>query len=581
MSDRPHAAAGSKAETPAEARTEGPDFIRVLIAKDIAEGKNGGRVHTRFPPEPNGFLHIGHAKAICLNFGVAEENGGKCNLRFDDTNPAKEDPAYVDAIKKDIRWLGFDWDDREFHASDYYQQLYEWAQHLIREGKAYVCSLTEEQTREYRGTVQEAGRPSPDRDRSVEESLDLFTRMRAGEFADGKYTLRAKIDMAAANMKMRDPLMYRIRHTPHHRTGEDWPIYPFYDFAHGQSDAIEGITHSLCTLEFSDNRELYNWYIDNIPVPSQPKQTEFARLNLTYTIMSKRKLLRLVEEGVVDGWDDPRMPTLAGYRRKGYAPEAIREFCNRIGVAKYKGVVDIQLLEHCMREAANATAPRVMAVLKPLRLVIENYPEGQVEEIEAENNPEDPGAGVRKLPFSREVYVERDDFREDAPRKWFRLAPGKEVRLKHAYLVTCNEAIKDASGEVVELRCTYDPESTGGAAPDGRKVRGTLHWVSAEQAIDAEVRLYDHLFKDPLPGGTTDGGDFMEDLNPDSLEVLRCKVEPSLATAEPGSRVQFLRHGYFAVDRDGAKVGMPVFNRTVPLRDSWAKLEQKLSAGGS
>ena len=561
-------AAASEAE-------ESLDFIRSIVAEDIAKNTHDGRVHTRFPPEPNGYLHIGHAKSILLNHGIAQEFGGKFNLRFDDTNPEKEDVEYVEAIKRDMRWLGADWADREFYASDYFDQLYEWARHLIREGKAYVCSSSEEEIREYRGTVTQPGKPSPYRERPAEESLDLLERMKNGEFPDGAHTVRARIDMAHPNMKMRDPLIYRIRRQPHHRTADRWNIYPMYDYAHGQSDAIEGITHSICTLEFEVNRPLYDWFIDNLPVPYRPRQYEFARLNLTYTVMSKRRLLQLVESERVSGWDDPRLPTLSGMRRRGYTLEAIRDFCDRIGVAKRDSMVDIALLEHCLREDLNRRAPRVMAVLRPLRLVITNYPEGQVENIECVNNPEDPEAGTREVPFSRVLHVERGDFREDPPRKWFRLAPGREVRLKHAYFVTCNEVIKDEqTGEVVELRCTYDPASRGGSSPDGRKVKGTLHWVSAEHAADAEVRLYDHLFTERDPMGA--GGEFESFLNPDSLEVLTgCKLEPGLAGARPGYFCQFMRHGYFCVDNVDTTSDRQVFNRSVSLRDSWAKIEKK------
>jgi glutaminyl-tRNA synthetase len=548
------------------------DFIRTIVAEDIENGKHGGRVHTRFPPEPNGYLHIGHAKSICLNFGVAGEYGGLCNLRFDDTNPATEEVEYVESIKHDIRWLGFDWSDREYYASDYFERLYEFAEQLITKGKAYVCDLGEEEIREYRGTVTSPGRNSPGRERSVEENLDLFRRMRAGEFPDGSRVLRAKIDMASPNMKMRDPLLYRIRRARHYRTGDKWCIYPFYDWAHGQCDSIEGITHSLCTLEFDNNRELYEWFIRELGIfPS--RQIEFARLNLSHTVMSKRRLLRLVKEGYVAGWDDPRMPTLSGMRRRGYTPEAIRAFAERVGVARRDNLVDISLLEYHIREDLNRRTPRVMAVLRPLRVVIENYPEGQVEEVEALNNPEDPGAGTRTVPFSRVVFIESDDFREDPPKKYFRLSPGAEVRLKHAYYITCSGVVKDDDGTVVELRCTYDPESRGGGTPDGRRVKGTLHWVSEAHALDAEVRLYDHLLSVADPTAH-EGGDFTSLLNPDSLETLTgCKVEPSLGVHEPGTSFQFLRHGYFVVDPDSAP-GRLVFNRTVSLRDSWAKIEK-------
>jgi len=556
---------------------ENLDFIRAMVKADVEAGVNGGRVHTRFPPEPNGYLHIGHSKAILTNWNIAQEFGGKFNLRFDDTNPEKEDTEYVEAIKKDVRWLGADWEDREFFASDYFDQLYGWAQHLIREGKAYVCSLNEAEIREFRGTVTEAGRPSPDRERPAEESLDLFARMKDGEFDEGAYTLRAKIDMAHANMKMRDPLIYRIRKIPHHRTGDTWNIYPLYDFAHGQSDAIEGITHSLCTLEFEVNRPLYDWFIQNLPVPFESHQTEFARLNLTYTVMSKRKLKNLVDDGVVNGWDDPRMPTLSGLRRLGYTSTSIQRFAETVGLAKRNSTVDLDLLKWSLREELNRTADRVMAVLRPLKVVITNYPEGQVEDLECVNNPEDESAGTRMVPFSREIWIERDDFREEAPRKFFRLKPGKEVRLKHAYFITCDEVIKDDSGEVVELRCSYDPESRGGQSPDGRKVKGTLHWVSVQHAVEAEVRLYDNLFREPFP---EEGGDFMDNLNPDSLEVLTdTKLEPGLAGSAEGYRCQFMRTGYFFIDSEDSKPEKMVFNRTVTLKDAWAKLESRGKTG--
>jgi glutaminyl-tRNA synthetase len=549
------------------------NFIRDIIEEDLRTGKFGGRVHTRFPPEPNGYLHIGHAKSICLNFGLAEDYGGLYNLRFDDTNPTKEEVEYVESIKEDIRWLGFDWEDREFYASDYFEQLYEWAVQLIKKGKAYVCDLSADQVREYRGTLTKPGKESPYRNRSVEENLDLFERMRAGEFPDGSRTLRAKIDMAHPNVVMRDPVMYRILHETHHRTGDEWCIYPMYDWAHGQSDSIEGITHSICTLEFENNRQLYNWYLDALEI-YHPQQIEFARLNLNYTVMSKRMLLRLVEQGVVSGWDDPRMPTISGLRRRGYTPEAIRNFCDRIGVAKANSVVDLAMLEHAIREDLNKRAPRVLGVLRPLRVVIDNYPEDLVEEMECINNPEDASMGTRKVPFSRVLYLEREDFREDPPKKWFRLAPGREVRLRYAYFVTCVDVVKDENGEVVELHCTYDPATRGGDSPDGRKVRGTLHWVSAAHSLPAEVRLYDQLFLKPDPGDVEEGSDFTVNLNPNSLEVLTsCRVEPSLAGAAPGSRYQFERQGYFCVDPDSS-AGMLVFNRTVPLRDTWAKIER-------
>jgi glutaminyl-tRNA synthetase len=558
---------------------ENLDFIRSRVRADLAAGRNGGRVHTRFPPEPNGYLHIGHTKAILLNYGIAQEFGGRFNLRFDDTNPEKEDVEYVDAIKDDIRWLGADWEDREFYASDYFGTLYEWAQHLIRQGKAYVCSLTEEQVREWRGTVKIPGRPSPDRDRPAAESLDLLERMKNGEFPEGAYTLRAKIDMAHANMKMRDPLLYRIKRMPHHRTGDAWNIYPMYDFAHGQSDAIEGITHSICTLEFEVNRPLYDWFIENLPVPHKPQQIEMARLNLTYTVMSKRKLLQLVKEGHVSGWDDPRMPTVRGLRRRGYTPSAIRQLSERVGVAKRNSTVDYALLEWCIRDELNRSADRVMAVLRPLKVVITNYPEGEVEWLEAENNPEDPSRGTRRIPFSRELWIEQDDFREDAPAKFFRLKPGGEVRLKHAYFIRCDEVVKDAAGTVVELRCSYDPASRGGESPDGRKVKGTLHFVEAGHAVEAEVRLYDHLFREPFP---EEGPGFLANLNPGSLEVLPgCKLEPGLAQLQAEDRVQFMRHGYFFVDPVDSRPGRPVFNRTVTLKDTWAKLEAKGGPAGA
>jgi glutaminyl-tRNA synthetase len=557
-------------------RTEPTDFIRAMIAEDIKNNKHGGRVATRFPPEPNGYLHIGHAKSICLNFGIAEETGGTCNLRFDDTNPTKEEEEYVESIKEDVRWLGYDWEDREYYASDYFETLYEYAVQLAKEGKAYVDSLSAEEIRRHRGTLTEPGKESPYRNRSVEENLHLFERMKAGEFEDGTHVLRAKIDMAASNLNMRDPTMYRIRKVPHHRTGDRWCIYPMYDWAHGQSDFIEGITHSLCTLEFEDHRPLYDWYLEQLRADPRPYQTEFARLNLSYTVMSKRKLLRLVKEGYVSGWDDPRMPTIVGMRRRGYTPKSIRTFCDRIGVAKRDSTVDVALLEHSVREDLNQCAPRVMGVLRPLRVVIENYPEGKVEELDAVNNPEDPEAGTRKVPFSGVVYIERDDFREDPPKKYFRLAPGREVRLRYAYFITCVDYTKDENGEVVELRCTYDPATRGGSAPDGRRVKATLHWVSAAHALEAEVRLYDRLFIKEDPDDTEEGKDFTDNLNPDSLEVLSsCGVEPSLAGARPEDRVQFERMGYFCVDRDTTDEKL-VFNRTVSLRDTWAKIEQKM-----
>ena len=558
------------------------DFIREIIAEDLRTGSRGGRVHTRFPPEPNGYLHIGHAKSICLNFGVAAEFGGLCNLRYDDTNPTKEDVEYVESIESDVRWLGFDWDARKFYASDYFEALYSYAEGLIRDRKAYVDSLTADEIRDYRGTLTEPGRNSPYRDRSVEENLDLFHRMRAGEFPDGAHVLRAKIDMASPNMNMRDPTLYRIRHAAHHRTGDLWCIYPTYDYAHPISDAIEGITHSLCTLEFEDHRPLYDWMIENTSGRTEqttplarPRQIEFARLNLNYTIMSKRKLLALVERKVVSGWDDPRMPTIAGLRRRGCPPEAIRDFCARIGVAKKENVVDVALLEHTVREDLNRRARRALAVVRPLRAVIENYPEDREEYIEALNNPEDPAAGTRRLPFSRDVYIERDDFMEDPPKKFFRLSPGSEVRLRHAYILKCERVVKDASGKVTELRCTYDPDSLSGPTAT-RRVKGTIHWVSARHAVSAEVRLYDRLFRSPDPGES--GRDPLSDLNPDSLErLLDCKVEPALAVAEPGERFQFERLGYFCVDPD-SRSGTPVFNRTVTLKDSWARISARTSS---
>jgi glutaminyl-tRNA synthetase len=548
------------------------DFIREAVAHDL-ESDRYNYVRTRFPPEPNGYLHIGHAKAFTIDFGVAEDFGGQYNLRFDDTNPVAEEAHYAEAQKEDIRWLGYDWGDREFWASDYFDQLYEWAVQLIKDGKAYVDSLSPEEIKEYRGGFGEPGRDSPYRDRSIEENLDLFERMRAGEFAEGEHVLRAKIDMQSGNMNLRDPVMYRILHAEHHRTGNKWCIYPMYDWAHGQSDSIEGVTHSFCDLGYEDHRPLYDWFVEQLGI-FHPRQIEFARLNLSHTVLSKRFLLQLVEEGLVDGWDDPRMPTLAGMRRRGYTPEAIRDFMDRIGVAKNESLVDMALLDHCLRDDLNRRAPRVMGVLRPLRLVILNYPEGQVEQMEAINNPEDESAGSRLLPFSRVLYVEQEDFREDPPKKWFRLAPGREVRLKHGYFVTCVDVIKDEAGKVIELHCTYDPESRGGASPDGRRVRGTLHWVSAEHAVDAEVRLYDRLFAVPDPMDVPEDQDWKESLNPDSLQILTgCKVEPGLAGAEPGSRVQFLRMGYFCVDPGSTSENL-VFNETVGLRDTWAKIEQ-------
>jgi glutaminyl-tRNA synthetase len=550
-------------------------FIRDIVAEDRRQNKNDGRVVTRFPPEPNGYLHIGHAKSICLNFGLAAENNGVCHLRFDDTNPTKEDVEYVESIQEDVRWLGFEWHDKLFYASDYFEQLYQYAVQLIKAGKAYVCSLSPEEMREYRGTLTEPGKDSPYRTRSVAENLDLFERMRAGEFPEGAHTLRAKIDMASGNLNMRDPVMFRILHATHHRTGDKWCIYPMYDYAHCVSDAIEGITHSICTLEFEDHRPLYDWFLDALQTPCHPQQIEFARLNLSYTLMSKRKLLQLVNQRHVSNWDDPRMPTISGLRRRGYTPESIRAFCERIGVAKRDSVVDIALLEHCLREDLNKRAQRVMAVLRPLRVVIDNYPTGQVEEMEAVNNPEDSSMGTRQVPFSRVLYIEHEDFREDPPRQFFRLAPGREVRLRYAYYITCTGVVKDErTGEVVELRCTYDPATRGGWAPDGRQVKSTIHWVSAAHAIPVQVRLYDHLFLNPDPGADEDGGDLAKSLNPKSLEVLRgCQLEPSLAGATPGSRYQFERQGYFCVDLD-TRPGALVFNRTVTLRDTWARIEK-------
>ena len=554
------------------------NFIQDIIAADLENNKHGGKVLTRFPPEPNGCLHIGHAKSICLNFGLAARNGGLCNLRFDDTNPSKEEVEYVESIKRDVHWLGFDWGDRQFYASDYFEQFYQYAVQLIRMGKAYVCDLSPEQMREYRGTLTEPGKESPYRNRTVEENLELFSRMRAGEFPDGSRVLRAKIDMASGNVNMRDPVIYRILKAEHHRTGSRWCIYPMYDFAHCLSDSIEGITHSICTLEFEDHRPLYNWFLDQLETPCHPQQIEFARLNLSYTIMSKRKLLQLVEQERVNGWDDPRMPTLAGLRRRGYTPEAIRDFCDRIGVAKRDSTVDLALLEHCLREDLNRRARRFMGVLRPLKVVIDNYPEDQVEELEAVNNPEDPAAGKRLVPFSRELYIERDDFMEEPVKKFFRLAPGREVRLRYAYYVTCERVVKDENtGEITEIHCTYDPQTRGGSSPDGRKVKGTIHWVSAAHARDAEVRLYDRLFTVADPDAAGDGGDFTDFLNPDSLEILSgTKVEPALAAAASEDLpFQFERLGYFCVDSRDSKADFLVFNRAVTLRDSWAKKVKK------
>lgn len=547
------------------------DFIRAIIDEDIKSGKYSGRVETRFPPEPNGYLHIGHAKAISLDFGVAGEYNGACHLRFDDTNPVKEDVEYINSIQEDVKWLSFDWGKHLYYASDYFGQFYDYAVELIKNGKAYVCDLNADEIKEYRGTLLEPGRNSPYRSRPAEENLELFEKMRKGDFPDGKCVLRAKIDMAHPNLNMRDPALYRIKHASHHRTGDKWCIYPMYDYAHCISDALENITHSLCTLEFEIHRELYDWVLDNISIKAHPRQIEFARLELTYTVLSKRKLLQLVDEKHVSGWDDPRMPTLSGLRRRGYTPEAIREFCGRIGIAKTNSTVDLSLLEYCLREDLNRRCPRVMAVIDPLKVVIDNYPEDKTEEFDAENNPEDPSAGARKVPFSRVVYIERDDFRENPPKEFFRLSPGKEVRLKHAYYITCEKAVKDEkTGEIKELRCKYDPESRGGGTPDNRKVKSTLHWVSQKHAIETEVRLYGNLFTKANP---EEGGDFRDNINPDSLKVVAgVKAEPGLKSAKPGSRWQFMRHGYFCVDPDSAK-GKLIFNRTVTLRDTWKKIE--------
>jgi glutaminyl-tRNA synthetase len=562
-----------------EGKSDQPDaapalnFIQEIVEEHNRTGRFGGRVHTRFPPEPNGYLHIGHAKSICLNYGLAKRYGGKFNLRYDDTNPVKEDIEYVDSIREDVRWLGADWEDREFYAADYFDQLYEWAEQLIKAGKAYVCDLSAEEVARHRGDIK-GGKESPYRNRSVEENLDLFRRMKAGEFPDGSRTLRAKIDMNSPNFNMRDPVMYRILHAEHHRSGDKWCVYPTYDWAHGQSDSIEKITHSICTLEFENHRPLYDWYIQSLGIYA-PQQIEFARLNLSYTVLSKRRLIQLVQEKHVKGWDDPRMPTICGFRRRGYTPEAIRKFCERIGVSKYDGIIDVSWLEDALREDLNRRAPRVMGVLRPLRVVIENYADGQTEELEAINNPEDPSAGTRKVPFGRVLYIEQDDFRENPPKDFFRLAPGREVRLRYAYFIKCTSVVKDpASGAVVELRCTYDPATRGGNAPDGRKVKATIHWVSAAHAVDAEVRLYDHLFTKPDPDDVPEGQDYRANLNPTSLAVLTgCKLEPSLAAAGPGSRYQFERLGYFCIDAD-SRPGAVVFNRTVTLRDTWAKIEK-------
>ncbi|MBW2568549.1 MAG: glutamine--tRNA ligase/YqeY domain fusion protein [Deltaproteobacteria bacterium] len=553
------------------------NFIRNIIAEDLKANKNNGRIVTRFPPEPNGCLHIGHAKSICLNFGIAAEHtGGVCNLRFDDTDPVKEDIEYVESIKSDVRWLGFDWGSRLYYTSDYFEKLYQYAVQLIKKGKAYICSLSAEEIRKYRGTLIEPGEDSPYRNRSIEENLDMFERMRTGEFEDGEHVLRAKIDMSSPNLNMRDPVIYRIKHMEHHRTGDRWCIYPMYDYAHCLSDSIEGITHSLCTLEFEDHRSLYDWILDELNADCHPRQIEFARLNLTYTVMSKRKLLKLVGQKHVSGWDDPRMPTLSGMRRRGYTPESIRAFCERIGIAKKESIVDFALLEHCIREDLNERSSRVMGVLHPLRVVIENYPKDLTEELEAQNHPTNPDMGTRKVPFSRVLYIEQDDFREDPPKKFFRLAPGREVRLRYAYYIKCERVIKDETGKIIELRCTYDPETKGGWSSDGRKVRGTLHWVSASHATKAEVRLYDRQFIKENPTKGKDNADFMDCLNPNSLKILTsCYVEPSIAGAKPGSRYQFERLGYFCVDSVDSHEGALVFNRTATLRDSWARIEKK------
>jgi glutaminyl-tRNA synthetase len=550
------------------------DFIREIIINDNKTGKFEGRVHTRFPPEPNGYLHIGHAKSIALNFGVANEFGGKCNLRFDDTNPTKEEVEYVESIREDIRWLGYDWEKREYYASDYFNQLYEWALELINIGKAYVDDLSADEIREYRGTLTEPGKESPYRNRTIEENRDLFKRMKNGEYTDGSRVLRAKVDMTSGNLNMRDPVLYRILHKSHHRTGDKWCIYPMYDFAHGQSDSIEGITHSLCTLEFQDHRPLYDWFLDNLET-YHPQQIEFARLNVTYTLLSKRKLLRLVQDGYVNSWDDPRMPTISGLRRRGYTPEAIREFTNRVGVARNDSIVDVALLEYVLRQDLNKRAPRRMGVLKPLKVVIDNYPDNQVEEMEAINNPADEGMGTRMVPFSKVIYIEQDDFRAEPPKKYFRLAPGREVRLRYAYFIRCHDYVEDEHGNVSELHCTYDPDTQGGDATDGRKVKATLHWVSAQHAIPAEVRLYDRLFKNADPNDVPEGRDFTDNINPNSLEILEnALLEPSLATAEYGDFFQFERQGYFCVDPDSSKQKL-VFNRTVQLRDTWARIEKQ------
>ena len=554
--------------------TESTNFIYQAITDDNASGRFDKRVHTRFPPEPNGYLHIGHAKSICLNFGIAKDFGGLCNLRFDDTNPTKENVEYVESQKRDVRWLGFDWNDRELYASDYFAELYEFAKQLVLAGKAYVDSLSQAEIREHRGTLTQPGKESPYRNRSVEENLDLLERMKAGEFADGEHVLRAKIDMASPNLNMRDPVMYRILHSEHHRTGGDWRIYPMYDFAHGQSDSIEGITHSICTMEYEDHRPLYDWFLEALGM-YRPRQIEFARLNISNTVLSKRRLLRLVEDGYVSGWTDPRMPTLAGLRRRGYTPESIRDFCDRIGVAKNDAIIDIALLEHSLRDHLNKTAQRAMAVLRPLKVVITNYPEGKTEWLDAVNNPEDASAGARQVPFSRALYIERDDFMENPPRRFYRLAPGREVRLRYGYFIRCEEVIRDADGNIAELRCSYDPQTRGGSSPDGRKVRATLHWVSAAHAIDAELRLYDHLFTRWNPDEDADGADWLSFLNPESLVIIDdAKLEPSLKDAAPGSRYQFERQGYFCVDTEDSTPARLVFNRTATLRDSWARAQR-------
>jgi len=572
-----HTIARAGAMSEAETSEEKLDFIREIVAADLASNRHEGVV-TRFPPEPNGYLHIGHAKSICLNFGIAAEFGGRCHLRFDDTNPLKEEQEYIDAIEADVRWLGYDWGDDLYHASDYFDRLYAWAEALIEAGKAYVDDQSAEEIRENRGTLTEPGRESPYRERPVEENLDLFRRMRAGEFADGARVLRAKIDMVAGNINLRDPVLYRILHADHPRTGDAWCLYPTYDFAHGQSDAIEGVTHSICTLEFEDHRPLYDWLIENLPTPASPHQYEFARLNLTYAVLSKRRLIQLVEDEHVAGWDDPRLPTISGLRRRGVPAAAIRDFADRIGVTKSDSVVEMQLLDHCVRDVLNAAAPRRMAVLNPLKVVIENYEQGESEVLTAVNNPQDESAGTREVPFGRELWIERDDFMEDPPRKFFRLAPGREVRLRYAYFLTCREAVKDEAGEIVELRCTYDPATKGGNAPDGRKVKATIHWVSAAHALGAEIRAYDNLFTEETPGA---GGDFLDDLNPDSLTTLEdCRLEPSLAEARPGETVQFERQGYFCLDPDATAERL-VFNRTIGLRDSWARLRKQQAAKAS